>query len=88
MSDLCKRAEIERPFGSHALRHFVTSILADKHKVSTNAIQLFLRHRSINTTERYIHRLHSDLEETAELLNYSQDIESTPKSTPNQQKMG
>lgn len=82
MRDLCERAGIEKTFGFHALRHYVASILADKHKVSTKTIQRILRHKSINTTERYIHRLHSDLAETMELLNYPEKNESTPASTP------
>ncbi len=67
MESLCKRAGI-KSFGFHALRRYVASVLADKHKVSTKTIQEILRHENVSTTERYIQRIHSDLRDTVNLL--------------------
>lgn len=64
---LCKRAGV-KPFGFHAMRRYVASILADKHKVSAKTIQRILRHKSLATTERYIHNVHRDLKDTMNLL--------------------
>jgi len=67
MAGLCKRAGV-RPFGFHALRRYVASILADTHKVSAKTIQRILRHKQVATTERYIHHLNSDLQNTMNML--------------------
>ncbi|MBW2000722.1 MAG: site-specific integrase, partial [Deltaproteobacteria bacterium] len=64
---LCRRAGV-MPFGFHALRRYVASVLADEHKVSAKRIQRILRHKSLSTTERYIGLLNEDLKETLELL--------------------
>jgi len=50
---LCRRAGV-KPFGFHAMRRYVASVLADEHKVSAKRIQRILRHKNISTTERYI----------------------------------
>ena len=67
MKGLCKRAGV-RPFGFHALRRYVASVLADTHKVSAKRIQRILRHQSLATTERYIHHINQDLQGTLNLL--------------------
>ena len=67
LSGLCKRAKV-KPFGFHALRRFVASILQDSGKVSLKKIQLLLGHASISTTERYIYHLGEDLKSTVEVL--------------------
>ncbi|MBW2307528.1 MAG: tyrosine-type recombinase/integrase [Deltaproteobacteria bacterium] len=67
MGGLCKRAGVT-PFGFHALRRYVASILADTHKVSAKTIQRILRHKNVTTTERYIHNINRDLQETMNLL--------------------
>jgi integrase len=64
---LCKGAGVT-PFGFHALRRYVASMLADKHKVSAKTIQRVLRHKNLATTERYIKQLNPDLKGTLELL--------------------
>jgi integrase len=68
MAGLCKRAKV-RPFGFHALRRFVASILADSGK-STNAIRRVLRHKNVSTTERYIQNVNNDLKETMGALSF------------------
>ena len=57
MRGLCKRAGIEPYFGFHALRHFMTSFLADKKKWSSKTIQKLLRHQEQWTTEIYLHSI-------------------------------
>ena len=64
---LCKRAGV-KSFGFHALRRYVASVLADTHKVSAKTIQRVLRHKKLETTERYIHNINRDLEATMNLL--------------------
>jgi integrase len=82
MRGLCKRAGI-KPFGFHALRRYVASVLADTHKVSAKRIQRILRHKSLSTTERYIQNINEDLEDTLELLS---TISVPPNGTPKQEK--
>ncbi len=53
--NLCARVGVQ-PFGLHALRHLSASILDDKNYPIT-VIQAILRHRSANTTARYLHSL-------------------------------
>ena len=67
MKKLCERAGV-KPFGFHALRRYVASILADTHKVSAKTIQRILRHQSVVTTEKYIKNVNNDLEATMNLL--------------------
>ena len=67
LKGLCKRAGI-REFGFHALRRYVASILSDKHKVSSKAIQMVLGHESQATTEKYLQRIHTGMAEVMEYL--------------------
>jgi len=67
LTSLCKRAGV-KPFGFHALRRYVASVLADTHKVSPKTIQRILRYKNLHTTERYIKNLNRDLRETLNLL--------------------
>jgi hypothetical protein len=64
---LCKRAGV-RPFGFHALRRFVASVLQDSKKVDLKKIQLLLGHANLTTTQRYIYHLGEDLSSTVEVL--------------------
>jgi len=78
-----------KPFGFHALRRHVASILADRHTVSSKTVQRFLRHKSVYTTELYIQNINMDLRSVASLLNMdlrsvaSLLNESTLNRTPN-----
>lgn len=56
MKSLCKRAGIQH-YGFHCLRHFMSSYLADKEKISLKAISGLLRHKSLKTTEIYLHSI-------------------------------
>lgn len=67
LKGLCKRAGV-KPYGFHALRRYVASVLADNHKVSAKTIQRILRHKSVHTTERYIQNINRDLTSTMALL--------------------
>jgi len=81
LKGLCKRAGI-CPFGFHSLRRYVASTLADTHKVSAKTIQRILRHKSLQTTERYIQNLNHDLSGVMELLDVNIN-QSTTESTTN-----
>ena len=52
MGKLCGRAKVKR-FGFHAIRHLSASILYSL-GYEVAAIQAILRHKSPNTTERYL----------------------------------
>jgi integrase len=81
MKGLCKRAKVKE-FGFHALRRYVASVLADEHKVSSKTIQRILRHKHVNTTERYIQNINHDLRSKMDLLT----IKSTQEEHPNNTK--
>jgi integrase len=59
-SNLCKRAEIEKPFTAHCIRHHVASRIADSRKATPRQIQQFLGHMNLRTTEIYLHELRVD----------------------------
>jgi len=67
MKSLCERAGI-KPFGYHALRRYVASVLADSGKLSSKRIQRILRHKNVTTTERYIQNLADDMRTDLDLL--------------------
>ena len=56
------------PFGFHAPRRYVVSVLADEHKLSSKRIQRILRHKSVHTTERYFQNLNNDMRDDLNLL--------------------
>lgn len=55
MKKICKRTGV-KPFGFHAIRHFTASCLFQKGQ-SVSVIQQILRHKSPNTTTRYLRKL-------------------------------
>ena len=52
-----KRAGINPPIHFHELRHFVASILADSKTISKKTISEILGHKSLATTEIYLHSI-------------------------------
>ena len=54
MRSLCNRAGIPH-CGFHALRHGIATLLQDKEKVGTKTVSAILRHKSVRTTEIYLH---------------------------------
>ena len=67
MKKLCKKAGV-KPFGYHAIRHHVASILADSGKASLSQIQKMLRHKRTTTTDTYIKTLDPQLRQVADVL--------------------
>ncbi len=74
LSTLCKRAGV-KPFGFHAMRRYVGSILA-KDGVPIKTIQEVLRHKQLAHTERYVRGLGTDMSNAMERL----QERMTPKS--------
>ena len=74
---LCEPAGV-KPFGFHAIRHPVVSILNDSGKATLSQIQKFLRHRRPTTTETYLHTISRDLEELTKNLD-TNDTNSSEK---------
>ncbi len=54
---ISKRAGIDPPIHYHELRHFVASILADSNTISKKTISEILGHKSLATTEIYLHSI-------------------------------
>lgn len=54
MHRLCQDAEVNK-FGIHAIRHLTASVLIENDAALID-IQTILRHKSISTTEKYLHR--------------------------------
>ena len=57
MKSLCKRARIDPPFGFHSIRHFMATYLADTIRASKKTISSILGHKSLQTTEIYLHSI-------------------------------
>jgi len=73
---LCKKAGVEL-FGFHGIRHLFASILAAQN-VPLVEIQYMLRHTSLATTQRYIHRLKKENREVLAALPGLTDFEKSP----------
>jgi len=58
---LCEKAGV-KPFSFHPLRHYVASILRDKHNASLFEIQHVLRHKKPGTTAIYLDTLKTPVE--------------------------
>jgi integrase len=67
MRSICHRAGLPR-FGYHTIRHFVASYLVDKKKVSLPVISRLLRHKNLQTTERYLQAIDPRWRDTMRLL--------------------
>ncbi len=68
LSSLCDKAEVDRPFGFHGIRHLTATILFREGE-PLSVIQAILRHRSPLTTMRYLKRLGlTDLDQAVEKL--------------------
>lgn len=67
MRSICQRAGVPR-YGYHTIRHFVASYLFDKKKVSLPVISKLLRHKNLQTTERYLQAIDPRFRDTMRLL--------------------
>lgn len=76
MPGLCKKAGITPPFGFHDLRHFIASMLADHHKISKKTISGMLGHKSLSTTEIYLHSIDESQRLAVDAINGSFGDES------------
>lgn len=64
-------------YGFHALRHFMASHLVDSEKTSLKSVSNLLRHKSLKTTEIYIHSIDESVREAMTKI----DGKFTPKNT-------
>jgi len=80
LNGLCKQAGV-KPFSWHPIRHWVASMLADKHKISTPTIQKILGHERLSTTDRYVTRVTTDVAEALGKLG-KRDSEGSVKENP------
>lgn len=64
---LSKTAGLDPPLGYHSLRRFVATELA-RSGHPLKAIQRFLRHKDLATTEKYVGHVNVDLEQMAQSL--------------------
>ena len=55
-------------FGYHTIRHFVASYWVDKKKVFLPVISRLLRHKNLQTTERYLQAIDPRFRDTMRLL--------------------
>jgi len=62
MKKLCERAGVKH-FGFHALRHYVATYAKDKEKQPMGVISRLLRHKSLRTTEIYLHSMPGAVQE-------------------------
>ena len=67
MKKLCERAGV-KPFGFHAIRHHVLSVINDSGKASMKQIQELAGHKRQSTTETYLHAMGSAVRDAAKLL--------------------
>jgi integrase len=67
MERLCQKAVVN-PFGFHAIRHHVASVINDSGKASMKQIQVLLRHRRQSTTEIYLHAIGEGMRRAAILV--------------------
>jgi integrase len=67
MGTICKRVGLKK-YGFHTLRHFVASYLFDKKKVSLAVISKLLRHKNLQTTERYLQAIDPRFRDTMKML--------------------
>ena len=68
MKSLCGRAGIDPPFGFHSIRHFMATYLADTMKVSKKTISVLLGHKSLQTTEIYLHSIDKSQKEAVRAI--------------------
>lgn len=79
MRGLCQNAEV-KAFGLHAIRHLTASILANAGEPAIR-IQAILRHKSLATTERYLHRL-TDIKPALQILSSKKKSRLVEPSPP------
>ena len=66
MKSVCEKSGVRR-FGFHGLRHFTATWLADRGE-SIKTLQGLLRHKSMRTTEIYLHHVEESQRTTIKRL--------------------
>ena len=74
METICGRAEIKKPFGFHAIRHFVLSLINDSGKASMKQVQELAGHKRQSTTETYLHSMGEATRSAISILDQNLDV--------------
>jgi integrase len=67
LKTICQKAGVPY-YGYHVIRHFVASYLAHVGKESMKSMQSMLRHKSLRTTEIYLHSIEDDMKRVADRI--------------------
>lgn len=87
MPKVCEQAGV-KPFGFHAIRHYVSGIMMDSKKLSLVDIQKMLRHKRATTTDIYLNQLSESKNTAADVLGDSLKKQVQPIVQPTETKNG
>jgi integrase len=85
MPRLCREAGV-KPFGFHAIRHYIAGVLQDSGKMSLVAIQRQLRHKRPTTTDTYLNSMRTTGDTAAEVIEAASQKGVQPKVQPIEKK--
>lgn len=83
MHEVCARAGVT-PFGFHAIRHHVLSVINDSGKANVKQLQELAGHKRQSTTETYLHVIGSAVRDAAAILD---EIEAPKSDAKNPEKV-
>lgn len=78
MHEICTRAGVT-PFGFHAIRHHVLSVINDSGKANVKQLQELAGHKRQSTTETYLHVIGSAVRDAAAILDEIEGAENPEK---------
>lgn len=81
--------DVDLYYGFHSLRHFMASHLVDQEKASLKSVSRLLRHKTLKTTEIYVHSIEESVRSTMGSVEGKFTLKSGaahPKGTPEKEK--